>query len=307
MKRPKTSCNAVESPAAPTADLLAEMHALLDRIPPAGLAELAANLRNLAVPPAVGPKSGPTPPRKDPDARPRALIIDADPAAAELTADIVTSLDHEYDVAASQTEARALVAARKYAYVLLDLAIPVRKDRNHARIQHGVNLLREILRSDRMAGVPVITTLAEDLGSTDTAVYMMREGAADFLRKPFADTGYTLEKAIADALARARGERPTVVWPGALGRTKKRANRATAIEAVKNELVEHIRSARHHARAAADQGKGPELLPRPLKKDLARLLGLKAHTVTRCFQDRPELRVLWEAADDLDQVMKLGR
>lgn len=293
--------------AARKAALLAEMHVLLDRVPPSGLANLAETLRNLAVPAADDHKSGPATSRTGAEARPRALIIDSDPEAVELTADIVTSLAHDHHLAASQTEARALLATNTYTYVLLDLEIPVRKGRNHARIQNGVNLLREIRAGDGTAETPVIATLAAHRGDTDTAVWMLRQGADDFLRKPFTDIGYTLEKSIADALARAKGERPTVAWPAASGRTKKRADRAAAIEALKRELVEHVRSARRYALATTDQGKCPELLPRPLKKDLARLLGLKAHTVTRCFKDNRELRMLWAVAGDLDQVMKFGR
>jgi len=310
MKPPTASSETARTSTPRNPRLLAEIHALLDRISVSDLESLAASLRGLAALAASAPCgaiSDAASADGQADSAPRALIIDADPKAAEATADIVTSMGHGHDCASAQTEARALLAANRYAYILLDLDIPVRPRGNHARIQNGVNLLMEIRANAGAAGPPVIATLAEHRGNTDIAVWMMRKGAADFLRKPFTEVGYTLEKAISDALVRAKGRRPTASWPGASGPAAKRGDRAAAIEALKGELIEHIRSARSYALAAADSGKCPDLLPRPLRKDLSRRLGLRPYAVTRCFSDSKELRVLWDVAGDLDQVMKFGR
>jgi CheY-like chemotaxis protein len=296
----------VQNPADRKSPLLAESQELLARISPAELETIAERLRSQVA--ALG-EPGPASVfiGKKTRQRRRALIIDADAGAAQVTADIVTSLGHDYDIAASQSEARALLVPSKYAYILLDLEIPVHKARNHARVQHGVNLLVEIRADGGFPDVPVITTLAEHRGNTDIAVWVMRKGAADFLRKPFADVGYTLEKAITDALARSRGEWPSPLGSEAPRAGKKRGDRAAAIEGLREELVDHIRAARDHACDSADRGRGLQLLPRPLRKDLSRHLDLPLYTVSRCFQDSDELRVLWDIAGDVEQVMKFGR
>jgi hypothetical protein len=85
---------------------------------------------------------------------------------------------------------------------------------------------------------------------------------------------------------------------------KKRAGRAVGIEAVKRELIEHIRSARDNAQEAIDRDMKPALLPRPRKQELARRAGVLPYTVTRCFQDSPELQRLWTLAADLDAILK---
>jgi len=281
--------------------LLAEINTLLARISLPDLEDLITNLKGRA---AEG--GGSAPRRRRRKTRPRALIVSARSEDAELMADIVESLGHEYDRADSQTAARDFLAGGTYTYVLLDLCIPVRPRRNRARLQNGVNLLGEIRADSGLATVPVITMLLEEHRDTDLAVWMMRNGAADFLAEPFNDRGYTLEKAINDALARAHGKRPTAAWPTTPERKKKRGTRAAAIEAIKDELVQHIRAARDHAFDAMDRSDAPALLPRPQKKELARRLGLKPHTVTRCFRDSPELRTLWDIAADIRQVMRFG-
>ncbi len=88
---------------------------------------------------------------------------------------------------------------------------------------------------------------------------------------------------------------------------RKRSGRAAKIEAVRQELVEHIRSARDHAHSLKQTGRQPHLLKRPTKAELARRADVKDYDVTRCFRDDPQIRLLWNMADDLDQVMAYGR
>ncbi|MFB3893293.1 MAG: hypothetical protein ACE15C_14860, partial [Phycisphaerae bacterium] len=90
---------------------------------------------------------------------------------------------------------------------------------------------------------------------------------------------------------------------------RKRSERAACIEAIRKELTEHIRSARDHAMFLIDQDKAPELLPRPLQKDLATLVGVDEATVSRCFADpaAPELKMLYKVAGDLQLTMKYGK
>ena len=86
----------------------------------------------------------------------------------------------------------------------------------------------------------------------------------------------------------------------------KRAQRAANTERLKVELVEHIKAAADHVRAAVAAGREPKLLPRPRKVDLGRRLGLASWVVSRCFSDplAHELRMLWEMAGNLDAILK---
>jgi hypothetical protein len=88
---------------------------------------------------------------------------------------------------------------------------------------------------------------------------------------------------------------------------RKRADRAAKIEAVRRELVDHIRSARDHAFALAQSDREPTLLKRPTKADLARGAGIKDYDLTRCFRDDPQLIQLWKIASEVELVMKYGR
>jgi DNA-binding response OmpR family regulator len=138
-----------------------------------------------------------------------ALVIDDDPGVLEVVADILDSLGHKYDQAASQEEARKLLTSKKYSYYLLDLEIPVRSGRGASRIQNGENLLVEIVQRQCAEGAPVIVMTGHGLDRPELAVKVMKIGAADFVGKPFPPTGNTLDKAIREALARRNGSSST--------------------------------------------------------------------------------------------------
>lgn len=87
---------------------------------------------------------------------------------------------------------------------------------------------------------------------------------------------------------------------------RKRAERAAKIEALEKELIAHLRAARDHAYATMDHTGTPELLPRPSQKQLAERTGLSEVDVSRCLNDRAarELRLYWQTALDLEQIMR---
>ena len=87
---------------------------------------------------------------------------------------------------------------------------------------------------------------------------------------------------------------------------KKRESRAAAIEALRAELNAHILAAADYAFESRERTGTPQLLPKPTQAELAERIGVSAPTLGRCLADRaaPELRILWEAADDVDEVMK---
>ena len=86
----------------------------------------------------------------------------------------------------------------------------------------------------------------------------------------------------------------------------KRGSRAAAIEALRQELNAHIHAAADHAFATSEQTGTPELLPKPTQAELAKRIGVSPPTLGRCLADKaaPELRILWDAANDVYEVMK---
>jgi len=90
---------------------------------------------------------------------------------------------------------------------------------------------------------------------------------------------------------------------------KKRASRTATIDAIKQALREHLRAARDHAYNSRDHGSGAALLPRPSQQQLAALLNIHVSSVSRAINDPSdkEITILWEAANDLEQVMKFKK
>lgn len=87
---------------------------------------------------------------------------------------------------------------------------------------------------------------------------------------------------------------------------RKRAVRTATIEALTKLMVEHVKAARDHAFATLDHHGAPELLPRPTRRDLAKLAGTTEITAGRCLRDPAarELQFLWSLADDLERIME---
>lgn len=86
----------------------------------------------------------------------------------------------------------------------------------------------------------------------------------------------------------------------------KKAALLAKIQRLKEELIAHIRAAKEYAHEQERTTGRVELLPRPTRAKLGQLAGLEKYEVTRCFNDEAgvELRLLWEAADDLKQILR---
>jgi hypothetical protein len=108
-----------------------------------------------------------------------------------------------------------------------------------------------------------------------------------------------------------KGPRKTkpVVAPNASTTHRKRSQRAADIEVLEKALIEHVKSSQDYAWAAIDAKKGPMLLPRPSKKDLAKQTGIKPWSLSRCFNDphAHQLRLLWDVAGDLEQILRFKK
>ena len=88
----------------------------------------------------------------------------------------------------------------------------------------------------------------------------------------------------------------------------KRAPRLTNIEKLTVEVARAIQASVDHRKVAESLGRAASPLPVPSKAQLARLIGVSASTVTRCFKDpaAKELQVLWGLLADPEQLRKYG-
>jgi CheY-like chemotaxis protein len=131
---------------------------------------------------------------------PHALVIDDHEQILQIVGEKLESLDHTFDAASSQEEAEEFLRRQSYDYILLDLAIPLRFG-GQADKQYGRNLLHKIRGALGHPSTTVIVMTANDLESYHVGVELMKEGADDFVGKPFGED-HPLERKIKEALVR---------------------------------------------------------------------------------------------------------
>jgi len=100
------------------------------------------------------------------------LIADDDPIALELLGEVLTSEGHRVRAAAGGEECLRLAAAEPVDLAIVDLRMPD---------VDGVQVLRRL--ASIQPGVPVLILTA--FATIDTAIEAIREGAYDYLSKPF--------------------------------------------------------------------------------------------------------------------------
>ena len=113
------------------------------------------------------------------------LVVDDDPYIQKALEDRLASLGYGVLVSADGVQALEIFERHSPQLVLLDIELPGMK---------GLDVLKEIHRRD--TGVPVIMITA--YGSIDLAVQAMKDGAYDFIPKPFKSghIGLVVEKAM---------------------------------------------------------------------------------------------------------------
>jgi DNA-binding response OmpR family regulator len=104
--------------------------------------------------------------------RSRALVVDAAPGGVSFVARALRGRGFEADVAGDGDEALALMRARRYDVVLLDLRMPG---------TNGVVVLRRLMQAHPDQTVVVVSAAAD----TRIKVGCLELGAADFVAKPF--------------------------------------------------------------------------------------------------------------------------
>ncbi len=125
----------------------------------------------------------------------RALVVEDDHRILPTIGDALFSMGHDYVHVTNQEEAQQRLNDESFDYVLLDLQIPTRPHRGGATIECGANLLRWI-RGARQLEVPVIIMTGYSQECLRLARELIRDGAEDFIPKPFQDQGRTLGSVI---------------------------------------------------------------------------------------------------------------
>lgn len=151
--------------------------------------------------------------------RPKALVVEDDPRTREMIDEVLSVLEHEYDTATCLLEARKFLKANGYAYILLNCRIPARLG-GTPRTQNTENFLDVLAGASGKDMPPVIILLPPDSAYTDVsreasirwAAGVVRRGAADFIAKPFATEGRTLDRVIKKVLT-GKVEPVRITWP----------------------------------------------------------------------------------------------
>ncbi|HJX16214.1 MAG TPA: response regulator, partial [Candidatus Deferrimicrobiaceae bacterium] len=102
----------------------------------------------------------------------RILFIDDDRAGREVALFNLRKAGYKVEVASDGTEGLAIFSPGKFDLVITDVKMPGIS---------GIEVLRRIRKTSRDTPVLVITAF----GNVDTAVEAMKEGAYDFIGKPF--------------------------------------------------------------------------------------------------------------------------
>jgi DNA-binding NtrC family response regulator len=140
----------------------------------------------------------------------RILVLDDDPGTCRFMQELLTRPDREIETSLDPEQALSRVRVKPFDLVISDLKLNARLD--------GIDVLRSV--RDLTPGTPVI--IVTGFGELEKAVEAVREGAFDFVSKPFNITELKglVERALQKAPAAAP---PTAVRdnmpPALLGRT----------------------------------------------------------------------------------------
>jgi len=177
------------------------------------------------------------------------LVVDDDPYIQQALEDRLVSLGYGVLVSADGKQALEMVERHRPQLILLDIEIPGMK---------GLDVLKEIRR--RELDIPVIMITA--YGSIDVAVQAMKEGAYDFIPKPFQSghIGLVVQKAMerqrlrteVDLLSEEVGRRYSLVA----------GNSSKMVEAI--EAAKKAAASRSTVLLLGESGTGKELFARAI-------------------------------------------
>jgi DNA-binding response OmpR family regulator len=138
----------------------------------------------------------------------KVLVVEDDREIVKHVEDTLLALGYEHDWADNQQDAQRFLQEKSYDLMLLDLQIPARPNRGFAKIEHGRSLLESTQRIKGKNRLPVIIMTGYGAQALDQSVELLAAGAADFISKPFPESGRTLAKVIQDVLAGHRRKFP---------------------------------------------------------------------------------------------------
>jgi len=177
------------------------------------------------------------------------LVVDDDPYIQQALEDRLVSLGYGVLVSADGKQALEMVERHRPQLILLDIEVPGMK---------GLDVLKEIRR--RELDIPVIMITA--YGSIDVAVQAMKEGAYDFIPKPFQSghIGLVVQKAMerqrlrteVDLLSEEVGRRYSLVA----------GNSSKMVEAI--EAAKKAAASRSTVLLLGESGTGKELFARAI-------------------------------------------
>jgi len=189
-------------------------------------------------------------------ARPILVVDDEQPVRTALF-ESLTRLGHAVDLAENGAEALQKIKSRPFDLVITDVRMP--------RVD-GMEVLRQIKKSAPQTPVVLIT----GHGTVDDAVEAMREGAFDYIVKPFSLE--LIEETVRRAL---NGFAPA----GFMGRTEGVGNESRPIITQDSQMKRLLRMAEHVASSQAtvliqgESGTGKELLARYIHRQSNRADG----------------------------------
>ena len=128
-----------------------------------------------------------------------ALVVDDDKYILEEVESMITSMGHECRLSRTQEEALDLLDKQKFCYVVLDLGMKLNSKSAKANIQTGFNILAHIRKRDKE--LPVIIMTAHGKGH-ELTVRAFKNGATDYIKKPFDQEADPLEDKIKEAMAK---------------------------------------------------------------------------------------------------------
>ena len=183
------------------------------------------------------------------------LVIDDDRATCDLLSEILAAQNWHVDTAQTPDRAQELAAASKYDLIISDINLEAE--------QSGLDLLKQFREKS-----PVILITA--FGSLDTAVAATREGAWDFISKPFKvdEIVQTVSRALAVNKRKSSDEEEI----SARAETVGMVGRSPAMIELYKEIA-RVAPAKSTVLILGESGTGKELIARAIHQYSPRSMG----------------------------------
>ncbi|MDR1613070.1 MAG: sigma-54 dependent transcriptional regulator [Planctomycetota bacterium] len=188
------------------------------------------------------------------------ILLADDEALLRITLrDDLEEAGHQVTLASDGEEARALLASRKFDCAVTDIRMP------------GADGLA-VLRAARKAGADAVIITGH--GSIGLAVAAMREGAYDFLEKPF--LGEALIKVLDRIAEKRSGKDATGIWRGEDGPERNKRGFAQVVGGTAGSFARTLEIAQQAAHSDAtllivgESGTGKEVVAKAIHEESAR-------------------------------------